>query len=120
VVAAMLILYILLASVGSVAASTFGYLKYRAYVDLAKHVVDVLGEDGLSRLSAVEPPAQRSSSGLLRVSIPKARQRARSGTVRASPALKIEQLCPSPARRVATGRPPGRTPGAGASGRDGA
>jgi hypothetical protein len=101
----MLTFYIVLVSFGTVAASTFGYLKYRAYIALAKHIVDTLGKDGLSRLGVVEPPGPSPSNSLPR---------------RASSALKAGQDSSDPARRVATGRPPGRTPGAGASGRGGA
>jgi len=52
----MLAIYLVLGSVGSIATSIFGYLKYRAYLGLAKHVVDTLGEGGLSKLGVVEPP----------------------------------------------------------------
>jgi hypothetical protein len=82
--------------------------------------VDVLGEDGLSKLGTIEPPDQHSSARLPRVAIPRTRQQASAGAMRAGPELKAGQGTRASARRVAAGRPPGRTPGAGASGCDGA
>ena len=35
---------------------TFGYLKYRAYTNSVRHVVDKLGVDGLEKLGVVTPP----------------------------------------------------------------
>jgi hypothetical protein len=36
---------------------TFGYLKYRAYTNTVRHVVDKLGVDGLEKLRVVVPPS---------------------------------------------------------------
>lgn len=39
------------------AVPTFGYLKYRAYTNTVRHVVDKLGVDGLEKLRVVVPPS---------------------------------------------------------------
>ena len=52
----MVEIYIGLASVGSIAASGFAYLKYRAYLALVRHVADHLGSDGLRELGPLSPP----------------------------------------------------------------
>lgn len=40
-----------------VAVPTFGYLKYRAYTNTVRHVVDKIGVHGLEKLSVVVPPS---------------------------------------------------------------
>lgn len=39
------------------AVPTFGYLKYRAYTNTVRHVVDKLGVDGLEKLDVVDSPS---------------------------------------------------------------
>jgi hypothetical protein len=50
------IFLVAVAVVGSIVTSVFGYLKYRAYLDMARHVVDNLGVEGLRNFSALDPP----------------------------------------------------------------
>jgi hypothetical protein len=40
-----------------VVVPTFDYLKYRAYTNTVRHVVDKLGVDGLEKLGVTVPPA---------------------------------------------------------------
>lgn len=42
--------------------SLFAYLRYRAYLDLAKHVSDTRGVAGLRALSAIAKPDARVST----------------------------------------------------------
>lgn len=39
-----------------VAVPTFGYLKYRAYTNTVRYVVEKVGVDGLEKLDVVAPP----------------------------------------------------------------
>ena len=56
----------MLANVLAIAASvltglavpTFGYLKYRAYMNTVRHIVDRLGVNGLENIGAVAPPSK--------------------------------------------------------------
>ena len=43
--------------VAGLAVPAFGYLKYRAYTNTVRHVVDQLGVDGLEKIPVVFPPA---------------------------------------------------------------
>lgn len=56
----------MLANVLAIAASvltglavpTFGYLKYRAYMNTVRHIVDKLGVSGLEKVGSVAPPSR--------------------------------------------------------------
>ncbi|GAA3040463.1 hypothetical protein LV79_003722 [Actinokineospora globicatena] len=44
------------------AVPAFGYLKYRAYLKTAGHVIDKLGVDRLGKLRVIAPPSRRTST----------------------------------------------------------
>ena len=53
----MNVLAILATVLPGFAVPTFGYLKYRAYTNTVRHVVDKLGVDSLEKLTVVVPPS---------------------------------------------------------------
>jgi hypothetical protein len=50
------VLTIVVSVLTGLAVPAFGYLKYRAYTNTVRDVVDKLGVDGLEKLGVVAPP----------------------------------------------------------------
>jgi hypothetical protein len=59
-------LAIVASTLAGFAVPTFSYLKYRAYANTVRHVVDKLGRDGLEKLDAVVPPSNSTQHMPLR------------------------------------------------------
>lgn len=55
-------LFLLIGLLGSTATAAFSYFRYRAYINLVRHVADRHGVDGLNSMSSIAPP--QLSAGL--------------------------------------------------------
>lgn len=76
--------FIILLSSGTFAAGLFGYLRYRNYSKLARHVVDKLGVDGLKALDHVAPPSGPAQALTRRMQLPRRQPHCRGGGTRAT------------------------------------
>ncbi|MEU8632781.1 hypothetical protein AB0C38_11470 [Amycolatopsis sp. NPDC048633] len=62
----MNVLTVVASAVPSLTVPAFGFLRYRAYLKTVRHIVDVLGGDGLKMIDTVTPPSSLATQLPLR------------------------------------------------------